>query len=535
MQLMRITLVLGLALSAAFTAFGYAMAQERVALTPAGGWPEGRFTKAELDKDEATPGATVKLVAELEILGWAPVSSLGHDPNRVEHRGGHPPEQKGRVRFVLYQDGKPIAGQDLAGPYIQGKVLTHTFEARVPEKPGRFCFEVVAVRSGQPDSRVDSRRACLMIQEATGLADARRAGWRDPADQEANDRGRVRGMPLPGVLDPSRMTAQQFEGLSPDARLQVRDRVLTKAELSRVADEELHKSDAWHKSQDTKIHSDLAALQTKLDQERKVQIAAADADVMTKLKTGPDLSHLVGKLMDIPCITPQITGFLVGSKVTPGGTIVMFGCGFTGNPEMRLNGKFPGGFVKLTPTLWEPDVFAGVIPSGLNAIPHTGSLQVFTTHGASNPWPAEFIPAEEVRVLSEVQTDCSDSAYTKDLCPKTPCSGSLCATHTNYAFWADYGKDRVEAAGELGYGWTYYMMGLNKSSNNGDATVEYNGNPTRPKLTVSWSAGAFGSIAYNAKILIRGPRGIPHFQGMILDRPLPPPPSPWEKKPAPNP
>ena len=58
---------------------------------------------------------------------------------------------------------------------------------------------------------------------------------------------------------------------------------------------------------------------------------------------------------------------------------------------------------------------------------------------------------------------------------------------------------------------------------------------TSPRGTSRRNAGAFGSIAYNAKILIKGARGIPHFMGQIKDLPPPPPPSAWQKLKDPNP
>ena len=557
MYLMRVTTTLALALSSGFALIGSATAQQRAAATPAVGVLEGRFTKAEVDKDKPAPGALVKVLAELRITkgldsmrDWAAVSSLGNPGDPVDHREGTPIENRSAVRFVLYQDGNPIASQELPGPYTQGKVLTHTFEAKVPGEPGRSCFELVAVRSIHSEDRLDSRRACLMIQEATGLADARGAGVASipapaadagptPAaavtpDGRPSPAGPEESPRLPEVLDPSQMTRQQFDALPPDARLQLGDRTLTKGDLPKLADEKLQKAEAWHRTQDAKIKSELAAQQAKLDQQRKIELAAASAEIMTKLKTGPNLAYIQGKLMDVPCLTkPQITGFLIGSKLTPGGTIVMFGCGFTGNPQMRLYGEFSGEFVTVTPELWEPDVFAGVVPAGLKAIPHAGFLQVHTDHGASDPWPVDFLPEEEVRVLSPVESSCSDGAFIKDLCAKTPCGGSSCGSHTNYGFWPDAGNDQVEAKGHLWHGWTYYGMELSKSSDNGEATATFNGDPSWPRVTVTWDVEPFGSIAYNVKIWIRGPKGMPHYQPGFKGPQ--PPPLPGQKIQAPNP
>lgn len=539
MHLIRITATLALALSPGFALVGSATAQERAAATPAGGVLEGRFTRADVDKDEASPGALVKVLAELRITKglestreWAEVGGLARDGDRVEHREGGPPDQRSGVRFVLQQNGNPIASQEFPGPYTEGKVLTHTFEVRVPEEAGRSCFELVAVSSLHPGGRLDARQTCLTIKQATRLA-ARDAGWRDPTNPEANDRGRLRGLQLPEVLDPSQMTPQQFEALPSDAKLQVGDRTLTKGDLPKLADEKLQKAESWHRTQEARITSELAAQQAKLDQQHKVELASAAAEIMTKLKTGPNLAHVQGKLMDVPCLTkPQITGFLIGSKLTPGGTIVMFGCGFTGNPTMRLYGEFSGEFVTVTPELWEPDVFAGVVPAGLKAIPHAGFLQVHTDHGASDPWPVDFLPEEEIRVLSPVESSCSDGAFLKDLCAKTPCGGSSCGSHTNYGFWPDAGNDQVEAKGHLWYGWTYYGMELSESSDNGDATAAFNGDLSWPRVTVTWDVEPFGSIAYNVKIWIRGPKGMPHYQPGIKG---PQSPLPGQKIEAPNP
>ena len=570
---MRLTVALGMALLSALAVVGSATAQGRDAAPQAEAVLKGRITKVEVDKGEAAPGALLKILAEFRItegLEWAEVSGLARDVNRVDHREGGPRGQEKGVRFVLYQDGKRIASQELRGPYTQGKALTHTFEAKAPEKPGRSCFELVAVHTLNPEGRLDSRQACLTIPEATGyapqvtglgevvglhpaqIAQKAESHGIDASDvpppsadarptpapavtpgERPSPIGPEESLRLPDVLDPSQMTRQQFEGLPPDTRLRVGDRILTKGDLPKLADEELKKAEAWHRAQEAKINSELAAEQAKLDQQRKVELASAAAEIMSKLKTGPNLAQIQGKLMDVPCLTrPQITGFLIGSKLTPGGTIVMFGCGFTGNPTMRLYGEFSGEFVTLTPELWEPDVFAGVVPAGLEAIPHRGFLQVHTDHGASDPWPVDFLPVEEIRVLSPVQSSCSDAAFTKDLCAKTPCGGSSCGSHTNYGFWPDAGNDRVEAKGHLWYGWTYYGVELSQSANNGDATATFNGDPSWPRITVTWGVEPFGSIAYNVKIWIRGPKGMPHYQPGFKG---PQSPLPGQKIEAPNP
>lgn len=148
---------------------------------PGGVAIQARITKAEVDRDRAVAGELVKIFTELEITRWADVDSLSRDTDLVEHREGAPIGYRKGVRFVLYRDGKPIAGQKFLGPYDQGKVLTHTFEAKVPQNSGRVCFELVAFRSFRPEARLDSRQACLTIQEMIGSREGRhRRGQSSP-------------------------------------------------------------------------------------------------------------------------------------------------------------------------------------------------------------------------------------------------------------------------------------------------------------------------------------------------------------------
>ncbi len=211
---------------------------------------------------------------------------------------------------------------------------------------------------------------------------------------------------------------------------------------------------------------------------------------------------------------PQITGMLLGSLIEPGGPVILFGCGFV-NPEVRLLGQFPGGYVTLKPDKWTGKGFAGWIPDGITGVPdHEAALQVVTNAGSSNEWKVQFTADRAIHTLTlhEVTADCDNGDWTEDHCPRSDCNVSLCAVHQLNVPGAASGSDQVWANLKNGWtdykhGFTQYWEGLTEGSN---AAGSYVGSDVRPTMKVDWHVSGWSYISYRVKFKIIGPVGVPY-------------------------
>jgi hypothetical protein len=234
----------------------------------------------------------------------------------------------------------------------------------------------------------------------------------------------------------------------------------------------------------------------------------------------PDLIDQIdaGKLGDVElsCLkTPKITGILLGSLITPGGPVVLSGCGFIGNPELRLVGQFPGGYVTLIPDPggWAYGHFWGHIPAGIIGAPDQDAfLQIVTKYGSSQHWNVYFTADRQITYLrtNDVVADCGNKEITKDDCPDG-CDVTLCGSHALWVPGDIWGTDHVAAT--LANGWTYYKTGFRwnaKGLTPGEASDAFVGSETQPQVKVSWNVGGWSSLNYRVKVKIAGPVGVPY-------------------------
>jgi hypothetical protein len=239
------------------------------------------------------------------------------------------------------------------------------------------------------------------------------------------------------------------------------------------------------------------------------------------------------------CAWPKITGVFLLSNITPGGTVLVQGCGF-GSKEgglrialMDFKGNTIVRFLNILE--WNDTYVGATIPSDIFHVKdQSGKLKILTAapQKDSNEYSVSFQATQDLKLLpmTDVIVGCSSGADT-DQCNgdevsfSPPCphwfavgTGTANGQHFTCAdpLGSDSGTDSYTAI--LANGWvTHSMDWSEQTSCDSDTEVSqvhpYNfaANNAVFVLFVDWiTCLDDGLVTYDANVFIKGPIGVPH-------------------------
>ncbi len=214
---------------------------------------------------------------------------------------------------------------------------------------------------------------------------------------------------------------------------------------------------------------------------------------------------------------------LSASRGVPGDPVLIHGSGFGSQAGTVRIAIAPGQALAAPVVVWSDNAILAKVPdaSGIPA-PYRGQLSVERAGSAAASTAFEFVPATETRVLAPQLEQSSiggpgalDGNVCHPWCRAGVDLGNLLFGHK--------GEDVFFRSATLKNGWRVAQVGLGhlngssfaigiRTDNSADANMlETRVGTNSPYLRVGWWHDAFSSVAYWPRIVIEGPKGVPHF------------------------
>ena len=211
------------------------------------------------------------------------------------------------------------------------------------------------------------------------------------------------------------------------------------------------------------------------------------------------------------------------SRGVPGDPVMIKGTGF-GAQQGTVRIAVAAGRALAAPVLvWSDTAVMARVPdeSGIPA-PYKGQLTIERTGAAPASAQFEFLPMTETRILvpqlGQIAID-NPGAVSTNVCHP----GCAYGFDIGLLFFGHKGSDSYFRNVTLKNGWTVAMVTLVHvngqridsgpwTERGADASiVEAHAGTSSPYVRVGWWHDAFSSVAYWPKIVIQGPKGVPHF------------------------
>jgi hypothetical protein len=251
------------------------------------------------------------------------------------------------------------------------------------------------------------------------------------------------------------------------------------------------------------------------------------------------LATLTSVCKEIGCLcvpSPKLESLVLGS-VTPGGILIIKGCGFGVNQGQAFltlenwNSDFAlFGEAKPRPLEvleWHPTFIGAKVPEGISGVlDQQAKLQIKSQFGWSNELTVNFVATKElVKVPSDLATvlscgtdsnadSCNDwtDPDDGDAFFASGCEATFCGSH--YNCWGCIGNDTgvdIFAVEPLNNTWVLESMTPWKDQTGGVVVLPSNfpagANSWTP--TVSWSVTPNDDVYYNVHVTASGPVGVP--------------------------
>ncbi|MGH7207622.1 MAG: hypothetical protein ACREI2_15605 [Nitrospiraceae bacterium] len=241
----------------------------------------------------------------------------------------------------------------------------------------------------------------------------------------------------------------------------------------------------------------------------------------------------------VVCLYPKITGVMLFSNITPGGTVAVKGCGFgSTNGSLRLalvDFKGAPKGVWLTNLVWTNTFVGGTIPTDVFHVKDQSAKLLIVTKGnlKSNEYPVNFRATQEVKLLpqSDVKYWCSTEAD-EDWCNGSLVSNSPFCSHLfggsnasaagrHYTChdWIGDDKGTDEFQATLKNGWVFHSHDwweyTARDGVEGECSQVHSTGFTPggswTKVLVDWITCNYrGLVMYDILMDIVGPAGVPH-------------------------
>jgi hypothetical protein len=248
--------------------------------------------------------------------------------------------------------------------------------------------------------------------------------------------------------------------------------------------------------------------------------------------------------LDLSCMKPELKQIAYATKVSPGESLTLKGCGFGAQPgKVLLKGKFNQGFLKLDVVSWKESEIEARLPQGISGAPdHDPELRIENAAGLPNAEhkTIAFKAERETRVLlkgdfdfvcqsqgySYGKTDCGTAGGTGvyGVCGASICFGQKYWPSPDPNAFANLNNHptfNVKLAG-LKNGWIVKSHSFEADSG-ADFFVPPIPVPDRPKLNSGSNGGTDTNFVVKAtnnaptgwywwklKVVAEGPKGVPH-------------------------